>query len=56
MVAVMGKGDIIDELPPYIWIPVVNTVFFILFVLCIVVYSTWKLLKIDCGKSLETLK
>lgn len=39
-------GDIIDELPPFIWIPVVNTTVFILFVLGLVAHSTWKLLKL----------
>ncbi len=40
-------GDIIDELPPFIWIPVVNTFFLIVFVLCFIVYTIFKLLKID---------
>ena len=45
--AIFKVGDIIDLIEFYMWFPVINTFFLIVFVLCFIVYTIFKLLKID---------
>lgn len=40
-------GDIIDKIEFYMWCPLINTLFLIVFVLYYIVYTIFKLLKID---------
>lgn len=40
-------GDIIDKIEFYMWCPLINTFFLIVFALYYIVYTIFKLLKID---------
>lgn len=40
-------GDLLDEIEPYMWIPIINTLVLLIIVVGIVIVKLWELSKLD---------
>jgi hypothetical protein len=40
-------GDLLDEIEPYMWFPIINTLVLLIIVVGIVIVKLWKLSKLD---------